>query len=170
MIYDVFKKTDCVIEINIPGNFQIYKIINSKKELISNMEMEMMYLSSVLRAMQGKNIAWGRIYCLFKAKNILDEFKSFMDIFLRVIEHNDFYISDDFENISGIKGSHASSILFSFIREKHIIHHAIEIIESHIKSKGGYKNCFPKLAIFLAELYSEIHQYSKSLSLISAFI
>ena len=46
--------------------------------------------------MYAKNIAWGRVFCLFKTKSILEEFKAFMDVFLRVIENNDFYINDDF--------------------------------------------------------------------------
>ena len=31
----------------------------------------MMYVSSVLRSMHGKNMSWGRSFCLFKTKNML---------------------------------------------------------------------------------------------------
>ena len=31
IIYDIFTKSDCVIEINIPGNLRIYKMKNQKK-------------------------------------------------------------------------------------------------------------------------------------------
>ena len=31
IVYNIFNKNDCVIEISIPGNFQIYKIQAGKK-------------------------------------------------------------------------------------------------------------------------------------------
>jgi hypothetical protein len=31
MIYDIYNKCDCVIEINMPGNMKIFKFLNNKK-------------------------------------------------------------------------------------------------------------------------------------------
>jgi len=36
MVYDLFSKSDLVVEINIPGNLRIYKVVNGQKELVSN--------------------------------------------------------------------------------------------------------------------------------------
>lgn len=36
MIFDLFSRCDMVIEINIPGNLKIYKLLNGKKELVNN--------------------------------------------------------------------------------------------------------------------------------------
>jgi hypothetical protein len=65
MIFDLFSKCDMVIEINIPGNLRIYKVLNSKKELVNNEEMDLMYLSSVFRTMYTTNLPWGRYFHLF---------------------------------------------------------------------------------------------------------
>lgn len=54
-----------VVEINIPGNLKIYKLVNDKKELVSNEEIDLMYLSSVFRSMYQVNLPWGRYYHLF---------------------------------------------------------------------------------------------------------
>lgn len=71
-MYDIFNDNDCVVEISIPGNFQIYKLKTNKKELISNNEIDSMYVSSVLRAMYGKCMVWGKVYNLFGTKNIIE--------------------------------------------------------------------------------------------------
>lgn len=34
-VYDIYNKWDCVIEINIPGNLRIYKLVQGKKEIVS---------------------------------------------------------------------------------------------------------------------------------------
>lgn len=65
MIFDLFSRCDMVIEINIPGNLRIYKVLNSKKELVNNEEMDLMYLSSAFRTMYATNLPWGRYFHLF---------------------------------------------------------------------------------------------------------
>ena len=97
MVYDIFNKCDCVVEINIPGNLRIFKIHNQKKELISNEEIDLMYISAIIRTMYGRNMVWGKSYNLFRSsKNVLDEYRSFLSVFLKVIQKNDIFISDDF--------------------------------------------------------------------------
>jgi hypothetical protein len=71
VIYEIFGKHDCVVEICIPGNFQIYKLVKLKKENISNEEINLMYISSVIRSMYVKNMVWGKCYNLFGTKNML---------------------------------------------------------------------------------------------------
>lgn len=71
IVYDIFNENDSVVQISIPGNFQIYKFKNNKKQLISNSEIDSMYVSSVLRAMHGKCIVWGKVYNLFGSKNVI---------------------------------------------------------------------------------------------------
>ena len=117
IVYDIFSKSDCVIEINIPGNLRIYKVHNQKKELISNEEINFMYISAIIRAMYERNMSWGKSYSLFRSeKSVVEEFKTFLAVFLKIVEKNDIYISDDFENKSSIKGSHLCSILLRYVK------------------------------------------------------
>lgn len=46
----MYNKWDCVVEINIPGNLKIYKLVQGKKEIVSSEEIDLMYVSSVLRS------------------------------------------------------------------------------------------------------------------------
>lgn len=88
-----------------------------------------MYISSVIRAMYEKNLVWGKSYNLFGAKNMLEEFKGFLNVFFRIAQKNDIYISDDFQYKSAIKGSHICSIVFEYIKSKQIVKQTIELIE-----------------------------------------
>ena len=61
-----------MIEVNIPGTLKILKILNGKMEVMSSIEIDLMYVSSVLRSMYEKNMHWGRYYELFKdGKNLI---------------------------------------------------------------------------------------------------
>ena len=79
-----------VIEINIPGNLKIYKWEGGKKELVSNEEMDLMYLSSAFRTMYQTNLPWGRAFILFHdSKNYLEEFTNFFTIAFRSLLRRD---------------------------------------------------------------------------------
>lgn len=129
-----------------------------------------MYISAIMRTMFEKNIVWGKSYNLFRSsKNVLDQYKSFLNVFIKIIQKNDIYISDDFENKSNIKGSHLCSILFEYVKKKRIIHHTIEYLENFIiEAEEGLKS--PKITIFLAQLYCEDEKYNKSLSIVAEML
>lgn len=80
---------------------------------------------------------------------MIDEFRAFLNVFVRVGEKNDIFISDDFENQSKIKGSHLCSILYSYILSERISHHSIEFFEAFIKKAGGYTEVAAKFSILL---------------------
>lgn len=65
LVYDLFNRSDVVIEISIPGNLRIWRNAANKKELVGTEDMDLAYLSSCLRAMQPTNLPWGRYYHLF---------------------------------------------------------------------------------------------------------
>lgn len=129
-----------------------------------------MYVSAVVRAMYQRNISWGRCYNLFQAPSMIDEFRSFLHVFLKVAHHKDIFISDDFENQSPIKGSHMCSILLEYIKSQGIIHHSIEFLEAAIAQAGGYTEVSPKIVILLGELYSCNGKYAKSLSVVGGML
>ena len=81
---------------------------------ISNEEIDLMYISAIIRAMcPVNNMVWGKSYSLFRSgKNALEEYRAFLNIFVRVVLKKDLYISDDYDNHSAIKGSHLCSILY----------------------------------------------------------
>ena len=91
---------------------------------MTNEEIESMYVSSIMRGMWQKNILWGKYYDLF-ANEGLEEFKAFLKTFVKVVAKKDFYLGEDFEMKSVIKGSHACNLVLKYIKDKHIAHHAL---------------------------------------------
>lgn len=86
VVYDLFSKWDVVIEINIPGNLRLYRVAQGRKELLSNEEIDLMYLSGVFRSMYQTNLPWGCSYLLFHdAKNYLGELRNFFSILFNVL-------------------------------------------------------------------------------------
>ena len=100
-MYDIYNKWDCVIEISIPGNLKIYKLVQGKKEIVSSEEIDLMYVSSVMRSLYEKNLVWGRYYEVFRdPKDNVTEFNNFLKIFFRVVLKHEIFISEDFEAIA----------------------------------------------------------------------
>ena len=56
---------------------------------------------------------------------MIEEYRAFLNVFVKVGEKSDIFISEDFENQSKIKGSHLCSILFNYIVCEKISHHSI---------------------------------------------
>lgn len=116
VIFDLFSRCDVVIEINIPGNLRIYKVVSGKKELVNNEEMDLMYLSSLFRAMHPHNLPWGRAYLPFHdSKNYLQELTNFYTILFRSTLKKDINVGPEFETQANVKGSHAFSLVFKHI-------------------------------------------------------
>lgn len=122
-----------------------------------------MYVSSMMRSLYEKNLVWGRYYETFKdPKDNLNEFTTFLKIFMRSILKHEFFISEDFEATAEIKGSHSLTLVYRFVKEKKLASHCITYLVNEM-SKNAELRKSPKVNIFLAELYCLQGKYSKSI-------
>jgi tetratricopeptide (TPR) repeat protein len=165
-IYDLFGRSDVVIEINIPGNLRIYRLLHAKKELVSNEEIDLMYLSSAFRTMYQHNLPWGRSYLLFHdAKHYLQELAAFLGIAFRSLLARDIHLGPEYEAAARVKGSHACSLILAHARERRLVRQTIELIEELFGKHKEYRECH-KYGVLLAELYVEFGKPSRSLEIV----
>lgn len=112
VVYDMFEKYDAMIEVNLPGSLKIFKT-NDNKEILSNDLIDSMYVSSLLRTFYEKNLVWGRYYDPFSTDKPIEEFKSFLHVFVRLIANNkDIFVNEEYDQGAIIRGSHACNLLF----------------------------------------------------------
>jgi hypothetical protein len=68
----------------MPGSLKIFKT-GDNKEILLNDSIDSMYVSSILRTIYEKNIDWGRYYELFTSDKPIDQFRSFMQVFFKIV-------------------------------------------------------------------------------------
>lgn len=85
-----------------------------------------MYMSSALRSMYQHHLTWGRSYLLFHdSKNYIAELKGFLNIAFRSLLKRDVQLGAEFESVAKVKGSHACSLVFSYLKERRLVRQAI---------------------------------------------
>lgn len=81
-----------------------------------------MYLSSHFRSMYQHNLPWGRHYTLFQdSKNYIEELKRFYSILFSTTQNNDISVGAWFEADATVKGSHACSLVFNYIKDRKLV-------------------------------------------------